>query len=396
MGGLLSSLCNPDKEEEKVVPTKQKPEGSNPTKGKTKGGEPEDGKTNKLDQDRAVAKLQAPKKPLTSESGSQLGRNNFEWKKYIGRGTFGKVAVVVKKDNQKVYAMKIIKKKDINVSSTVENAMTERDILMKADHPFIVKLRYSFQDEQCLYYCMDYVPGGELFKYLKSSRKFNLEQTRFYAVEVLLAIEYLHNELKIMYRDLKPENILVDSNGHIKLADFGLSKIGVKQASSFCGTPDYLAPEIINGKGHDNMVDYWTFGCLIYEMLMGHPPFSSNSTSGNKNLKQLYEAIKIGKFAISTKLDENAKDLIKRLLNTDPRSRLGANGSEEVKKHPFFKNIPFEEFLKLNVQPPFIPDVKHAEVSGFVYSPTPDTHKFIPVPNFTYMGGEHEKAAHEK
>ena len=120
--------------------------------------------------------------------------------------------------------MKILKKKDFNVNSTVENAMTEREILMKSESPFIVKLRYSFQDDTCLYYCIDYVPGGELFTYLKGHKKFNVDQARFYAVEVLLALDYLHNDLKIISRDLKPENILVDSNGHIKLTDFGLSK----------------------------------------------------------------------------------------------------------------------------------------------------------------------------
>lgn len=144
--------------------------------------------------------------------------------KYLGKGTFGRVALVFKNDTNKHYAMKILKKKDFNVHSTVENAMTEREILMKSEHTFIVKLRYAFQDETCLYYCIDYVPGGELFTYLKKYKKFTLEQTRFYAVEVLLALDYLHNQLNIIYRDLKPENILVDSTGHIKLTDFGLSK----------------------------------------------------------------------------------------------------------------------------------------------------------------------------
>ena len=161
----------------------------------------------------------------TSGSGSShISYMDFTWIKYLGKGSFGKVALVIKNDNQRLYAMKVLKKKDFNVNSTVDNAMTERDILMKSENPFIVKLRYSFQDETCLYYCIDYVPGGELFTYLKRQKKFGLEQARFYATEVLLALEYLHNDLNIIYRDLKPENILVDSNGHIKLTDFGLSK----------------------------------------------------------------------------------------------------------------------------------------------------------------------------
>lgn len=129
--------------------------------------------------------------------------------------------------------MKILNKKDFNVKSTVDNVMTEREVMMKSQSPFIVKLRYAFQDEYCLYYCIDYVPGGELFKYLKTKKKFSLEETRFYATEVLLALEYLHNEIDVTYRDLKPENILVDSNGHIKLTDFGLSKSKLDFMSSW-------------------------------------------------------------------------------------------------------------------------------------------------------------------
>jgi len=181
---------------------------------------------------------------------------------------------------------------------------------MKSESPFIVKLRYAFQDETSLYYCIDYVPGGELFTYLKKNKKFTLEQTRFYAAEVLLALEYLHNVLNTIYRDLKPENILVDSNGHIKLTDFGLSKIGVRQSNSFCGTPEYLAPEIIKNSGHTQIVDYWTYGCLIYEMLMGYPPFQAVDKQPNS----LYKAICEGSFKVPLKMDEDAKDLIKKLL----------------------------------------------------------------------------------
>lgn len=144
--------------------------------------------------------------------------------KYLGKGSFGKVALVKKKSSGKLYAIKIVKKVKLNSSYTIENAMTEKEILMRSNCPFVVKLRYSFQDEFNLYYCIDYVPGGELFSYLQLYRRFSVDQARFYAAEVLLALEYLHTEVKAIYRDLKPENILVDSNGHIKLTDFGLSK----------------------------------------------------------------------------------------------------------------------------------------------------------------------------
>lgn len=214
-----------------------------------------------------------------------LTYEDFEWKTYIGKGTFGKVALVVKKDSKKEYAIKILKKKDFS-KKDIENAMTEQKILMNSHHPFIVKLLYSFQDATNLYYCIEYIPGGELFAILKKFKKFTADQTRFYAAEVLLALEYLHNEIKTIYRDLKPENILVNSDGHIKLTDFGLSKMGELKGNSFCGTPFYLAPEIIVGRGHDQAVDFWTFGCLIYEMLAGYPPFR------NKNQNVLFGLIK--------------------------------------------------------------------------------------------------------
>ena len=310
---------------------------------------------------------------------------NFDWLRYLGKGSFGKVALVRKKDNGKHYAMKILKKQDFNVHSTVENALTEKEILMKSENPFIVKLRYAFQDEKCLYYCIDYVPGGELFEYLKKRKRFTLEQTRFYAAEVLLALDYLHNELKIIYRDLKPENILVDSNGHIKLTDFGLSKIGVKTSNSFCGTPEYLAPEIIQGEGHTQLVDYWTFGCLIYEMLVGKPPFSAPQNS-SKNQKALFRTIQEGNFKLPPTMDESAKSIISSLLVTRPAQRLGSNGTQEIKNHSFFKNVNWEDFKRLNVQPPFIPEIQpiQTDSAGFIYAPTPGNQNGTNVVGFSY------------
>ena len=213
------------------------------------------------------------------QNQNKLSINDFLFHAWLGKGTFGKVAQVNKKDNKKFYALKILKKKDFNVLSTKENAITEKNILKDSYHPFIVRLRYSFQDHDALYYCMDYVPGGELFKYLGRYKKFSESVARFYAAEVLLAQEYLHVELDTIYRDLKPENILLDENGHIKLTDFGLSKMGVVRANSFCGTPQYQAPEILDRKGHTKMVDYWTLGCQIYEMLNGYPPYDHNNQS---------------------------------------------------------------------------------------------------------------------
>lgn len=209
MGGLLSNLCNNDSERQKAdVLSAMQPVTALPLDG---GSSP----FKSLDSNRSGKK--------GSPQAKQMTYHDFDWLSELGHGAFGRVALVRKKDNTTIYAMKIISKKNFTVKS-IDCAMTEREILIKSQNPFIVKLRYSFQDESCLYYCMDYVPGGELFKYLKAKKKFSLEEARFYTTEVLLALEYLHNDLDVVYRDLKPENILVDSTGHIKLTDFGLSK----------------------------------------------------------------------------------------------------------------------------------------------------------------------------
>lgn len=319
-----------------------------------------------------------PPKSIGSGS-SMMTSEDFVWKRYIGNGSYGKVALVAKKDSKKIYAMKILKKSDLNVNSTLDNILTEKNVLMRTESPFIVKLRYSFQDQTCLYFCIDYVPGGELFKYLKKSGKFTFDQTKFYAAEVLLGLEHLHSKLGVIYRDLKPENILVDANGHIKLTDFGLSKEGLKKTNSFCGTPEYLAPEVIEHKGHTHLVDYWTFGCLIYEMLSGHPPFQS------KVPEELYRLICAGNFKISSKLDERAKDLIKKLLVINPQQRLGVNGVEEIKNHAFFGGLNWDDVKALKTKAPFLPEVRQEETSEFLYRPTPQQNAGQHVDGFTFV-----------
>lgn len=180
---------------------------------------------------------------------AKISTDCFDFLKYLGKGAYGKVALVKKKTSGQFYAMKIVKKKDFAMNRiTIENAMVEREVLMKSHHPFVVKLKYSFQDSSSIYFVMDYVAGGQLFDYLKKSGKFDLAMTRFYAAEVLLGLTHLHDDLDTIYRDLKPENILVEMNGHIKLTDFGLSKVGTRTSYSICGTLEYLAPEIIESK----------------------------------------------------------------------------------------------------------------------------------------------------
>jgi len=288
-----------------------------------------------------------------------LSVEDFIWVKVIGRGSFGKVYLVQKKSNKKYYALKTLKKEDILSRELVGNAFTEKNVLQNAFHPFVVKLRYSFQTESTLYLVMDYLPGGELFYHLKKKGRFDEDTAKFYAAEVLLAIEYIHDKLDIMYRDLKPENILLDSNGHIKVTDFGLAT-STKKAFSFSGTPEYFAPEILAEKGYDKTVDWWSLGCLLYEMLAGQPPFKY------KTKTQLFNDILNNKPMMPSYFSKDAHDLLTGLMTKSPETRLGNKGTEEIKQHPFFKGVIWEDILSKKRTPPIIPTLtKPDDVRNF-------------------------------
>lgn len=206
-----------------------------------------------------------------------MGKEDFVTYSLLGEGSYGKVVLVKKKDSGKQYAMKILKKKMIEQRNQVEHTMSERRILEAINHPFIVKMDYAFQSASKLFFVIDYCPGGELFFYLSQIGRFKEEAAKFYAANILLGLEYLHSK-NIIYRDLKPENVLVDADGYVKITDFGLSKENISgnhQASSLCGTAEYLAPEIIDRNPYGKPADWWSFGALICEMLIGQPPFYS-------------------------------------------------------------------------------------------------------------------------
>eukprot|EP01118_Nematostelium_gracile_P014786 TRINITY_DN5840_c0_g1_i1.p1 TRINITY_DN5840_c0_g1~~TRINITY_DN5840_c0_g1_i1.p1 ORF type:complete len:347 (-),score=82.70 TRINITY_DN5840_c0_g1_i1:720-1760(-) len=201
--------------------------------------------------------------------------DDFKPIRVVGKGTFAKVMMVQKKDTNRLYAMKIIKKDAVFKHNAVKHTMAERNILRRINNPFIVSLKYSFQTQDKLYMILDYINGGELFYHLSDAGRFDEERARFYAAEIVHALGYLHS-MSIVYRDLKPENLLLDMNGHICLTDFGLCKEDLgygKITHTFCGSPEYLAPEIFLGKGYDKSVDWWALGTLLYEMLSGLPPF---------------------------------------------------------------------------------------------------------------------------
>ncbi|KAJ5069788.1 non-specific serine/threonine protein kinase [Anaeramoeba ignava] len=306
-------------------------------------------------------------KKIQVEEPEKIEQDSFEILKMIGKGSFGKVYLVRKKDNQKLYAMKILVKSELYRRKQIEHTKTEQRVLASLDHPFIVKLHHSFQTKFKLYLILDYVQGGELFFHLKRAgqKRFPQELAVFYVAEIVLAIEYLHQK-DIVYRDLKPENILLESNGHIKITDFGLSKEGIvsndgktegEKATTICGTAEYLAPEVITSEGHGKAVDWWSVGILIYEMLVGNPPFYSE----NRN-EMFMKAIQ-AKPPIPDFLSEEAKDIIRKLLTRSPALRLGANGTHEIKSHPFFKNIDWELLSQKRLDPPFKPKIPENDPS---------------------------------
>lgn len=294
---------------------------------------------------------------LFTRNGSEkkVTKDDFELLTVIGKGSFGKVMQVKKKDDGKIYAMKVLRKEAIIARKQVAHTRAEKSILQKIQHPFIVSLHYAFQTKDKLYMILDYVNGGELFFHLKKEGRFNENRVKFYAAEITLAMDHLH-QLGIVYRDLKPENILLDSDGHICITDFGLSKeINVQEGThTFCGTPEYLAPEVLKGLGHGIAVDWWSLGTLIYEMLTGLPPFYS------QNINIMYQKILNGELRFPTYVSQEAKSLLEGLLTRDVDKRLGSgsDGGKNVKNHPFFRDIDWERLEKRDIEPPWKPKVK--------------------------------------
>lgn len=288
--------------------------------------------------------------------------DDFDLLKVIGKGSFGKVMQVRKKDSGKIYALKAIRKSHIVSKSEVTHTLAERTVLAKIDNPFIVPLKFSFQSPEKLYFVLNFINGGELFYHLQKEGKFELSRARFYTCELLSALECLHS-FDIIYRDLKPENILLDYKGHIALCDFGLCKLNMKnedKTSTFCGTPEYLAPELLLGQGYTKTVDWWTLGTLLYEMLTGLPPYYDQDTS------TMYRKILTSPLKFPDNFDKDCKDLLIHLLNRDPTKRLGCNGSQEIKNHAFFKQIDWKKLYDKNYLPPFKPPVKdNIDTSNF-------------------------------
>ncbi|RYO73539.1 Serine/threonine-protein kinase [Alternaria arborescens] len=296
------------------------------------------------------------------------GPEDFEILKLIGKGTFGQVFQVRKRDTRRIYAMKVLSKKVIVQKKEVAHTLGERNILVRtamADSAFIVGLKFSFQTPSDLYFVTDYMSGGELFWHLQREGRFQEGRAKFYIAELILALQHLHDH-NIVYRDLKPENILLDANGHIALCDFGLSKANLTEnatTNTFCGTTEYLAPEVLlDEHGYTKMVDFWSLGVLVFEMCCGWSPFYAEDT------QQMYKNIAFGKVRFPRDaLSTEGRNFVKGLLNRNPKHRLGATrDAEELKAHPFFADIDWDALGKKNVVPPFKPKLKgELDVSNF-------------------------------
>jgi len=288
------------------------------------------------------------------ESSSKLSPASFRMVRLLGHGSFGKVYQVVKIDSNRTYAMKVLSKRAIISRNELIHTFSERNVLVRtSESPFIVGLKFSFQTADKLYLVMDYVSGGELFGHLQQDKMFSEVRARFYTSELLCALEHLHR-YNVVYRDLKPENILLDHNGHACLSDFGLCKENVCQddtTTTFCGTSEYLAPEVVSQQPYGRAVDWWSLGILLYELLTGWPPFYSDNT------KILYRKILTAKIRYPASMSSEAKDLIQRLLDRNPTTRLGSGPTDakEIKVHPFFKEIDWDRLAKKQVSPPFKP-----------------------------------------
>ncbi|KAG0148125.1 hypothetical protein CROQUDRAFT_670105 [Cronartium quercuum f. sp. fusiforme G11] len=299
----------------------------------------------------------------THSSGSgRVGLEQFEVLRLIGEGSYGQVFRVRKKDTRRVYAMKVLDKQRIlrDGKQTLQHVLSERAILVKTrSSPFLVGLKFSFQTTHALHLVMDLKPGGELMSYMQRyGGRFPEPWVVFYTAEILSGLSFLHS-MDIIYRDLKPENCLLDATGHVALCDFGLSKLDMKADSStrtFCGTTEYIAPEILMEQGYTRAVDFWSLGVLIFEMTVGWTPFFSEDRVTKYSLILESDiSAKIPKRGV----DQMTREIILRLLERDPAKRLGGQaGAEEAKDHGFFRTINWTALVNRRLRPPFRPRVE--------------------------------------
>ena len=309
-----------------------------------------------------------PKKGTKKKSTFQnidVKFNEFDIIKVIGRGSVGKIYLVMYQKDGKFYAMKSMRKDQLLSEGITNNILIEKNILMEGQCEFILTLSFFLQTPERIYYIMPFIKGGDLFHKLKSDIFLKEDIVRFYSAQIAIAIQHLH-DLGFAYRDLKPENILIDEDGYIKLCDFGscVAIRGTDKEDGFAGSPEYASPEMITFSGHSFMTDWWSFGIIIYELLYGNTPFF------NLDKNRMYDLINNGSLSfpkfitidekdVNFKVSDDAKSLISKLLEKDPGTRLGRNGLKEIKKHPFFSGINFDDLIKKKIKAPFKPKVSN-------------------------------------
>eukprot|EP00928_Gymnodinium_smaydae_P084829 TRINITY_DN680_c1_g3_i2.p1 TRINITY_DN680_c1_g3~~TRINITY_DN680_c1_g3_i2.p1 ORF type:complete len:326 (+),score=78.82 TRINITY_DN680_c1_g3_i2:84-1061(+) len=302
--------------------------------------------------------MAAPKNEL---AGKKLVPSDFVQGKTLGTGAFGRVRFVTYKPTGSHYALKTLKKAAIIKMKQVDHLMSEKAILMALKHPFIVNLFGTLHDERYVYLVLEYVVGGEFFTYLRKVGRLENDAAAFYGAQIGAVFDYCHSK-NIIYRDLKPENVLLMSDGYLKLTDFGFAKVIEHRTYTLCGTPEYIAPEVLLNKGHGKPVDWWTLGILIYEMIVGYPPFVDEDPMG------IYQKILSGKIVFPKLFDKNAKGLVKKLLTADLGKRFGnlKAGVADIKEHKWFKDLSWEDLLEKKIPAPFKPQVKSAtDTSNF-------------------------------
>ncbi|GLC41537.1 hypothetical protein PLESTM_001212400 [Pleodorina starrii] len=287
----------------------------------------------------STACISAVRQPEPPAPSRQLCTADFSWVRIIGAGAFGRVWLARFIPTGEIVAIKMVSKAHVIRTGQMAHVMDERAMLARvAGHPFLVNLLATFQDLDCLYFVMNYVPGGEFFAYVRDHGRQTEERARFYVAQIVLALEYLHAR-RIAYRDLKPENLLIDASGYLRLTDLGFAKVVKGRTHTLCGTPDYMAPEVLTGEGYTPAVDWWSLGCVIYEMLDGFPPFYSRSAP------ETYARIRARDLVLPHHMSVLVRDLVDRLLHA-------------IKDHPWFTNLDWGHVATKAYAAPYIPPLR--------------------------------------
>ena len=314
-------------------------------------------------------KLLEPEQKKQSKKPEIISPSSFEFESIIGRGGFGKVWKVIHKKTQKIYAMKKMSKTKIIDKRSVKSIISERDLLSIMNHPFIINMHFSFQDNEYLYIAMDLLTGGDLRYHICKNKKFSEEQSKFFISCIILSLEYIHYN-KILHRDLKPENLVFDENGYLKLTDFGIAKFLKKENhKETSGTPGYMAPEVLAAQNHTMLVDYFALGIIGYELMYGVRPYLGKSRKEIKE-KMFAKQIHIKNINIPENWSEESADFFNKLLQRKPSMRLGRKGIFELKEHCWFKNYDWRKLYLMKLNPIFIPN--NTENVDYKYCNAPD------------------------